>query len=109
MRQDTFALKASLLSHGINFPLDLFANCDKSFYENTYGYCITNRDVRRENRIPQVLLLDDDLVVSVLRRASSPWTLRIEDGDVNLYFEGRRRTTVQLPDALPFFGKRLSD
>jgi bacteriochlorophyllide c C-7(1)-hydroxylase len=108
-RAETFEMKASLLSQGIRFDLDLFRTLDQDYYENTYGYCITNRHARREHRIPQVLLLDHDLVVSVLRRENSPWNLRIENDAVNLYFQDEFRQTVQLPGALPFFGKRLSD
>ncbi|MDL2123654.1 MAG: hypothetical protein LWX51_11350, partial [Deltaproteobacteria bacterium] len=79
------------------------------FYENTYGYCITNKSVKREHRIPQVLYLEDDVVVSVLRREKSPWTLKVEDNDLNLYYWEKYERTLSLPDPLPFFGKSLSN
>jgi bacteriochlorophyllide c C-7(1)-hydroxylase len=108
-RADTFKTKASLLANGINFDINLFRDLDQEYYENTYGYCITNRSARREHRIPQVIHLENDLVVSVLRRENSPWNLRIENNDVNLYFGNDFNQTVRLPGALPFFGHQLSD
>ena len=93
----------------MNFDIDMFTRIDEKYYENTYGYCITNTGVERSHRIPQVLLLDEDLTVSVLRREGSPWTLRFEDGALALHRDGGFVQTVRLPAALPFFGKVLSD
>ncbi|NMO15033.1 hypothetical protein HG543_09215 [Pyxidicoccus fallax] len=93
----------------MQFDLGMFVDTDKRYYENTYGYCITNRNVKREHRLPQVLWLGDNLVVSVLRRENSPWSLRFDGDDLNLYKDGAFVQTVQLPEALPFFGKTLSD
>jgi hypothetical protein len=93
----------------MDFPIDMFVETQRKYYENTYGYCITNRDVRREDRIPQVLRLGDALVVSVLRRPGSPWSLRFDGDDLNLYRDGAFAQSVDLPEALPFFGKTLTD
>lgn len=87
----------------------MFVDTQQKYYENTYGYCITNPKIKREHRIPQVLHLDDDLVVSVHRREDSPWALRFDDEQLNIYREGKFFKSVQLPEALPFFGKALSD
>jgi hypothetical protein len=105
----SLANKISMISRGISFDLDMFLETDKQYYENTYGYCITNKDVKRQHRLPQVLLLGDRLVVSVLRRDNSPWTLRFEGDDLVLYRDGAFVQTVELPEALPFFGKTLQD
>ena len=101
--------KISLISNGMQYDYDMFAQCQQKYYENTYGYCITNKDVKREHRIPQVLYLKDDLVVSVLRREGSPWSLQFEGDDLQLYYQGEFYQTVGLPEPLPFFGKTLSD
>lgn len=101
--------KIALISRGIDFPLDLFVDADEQYYENTYGYCITNKDVKRAHRLPQVLLLGDTLVVSVLRRPGSPWSLRREGEELALFRDGVFQQTVGLPEALPFFGKTLAD
>lgn len=108
MRQ-SLRTKVSIISNGMSFDLDLFAQRAEKYYENTYGYCVTNPKVRRDHRIPQVLLLGDDLVVSVLRRESSPWTLTFEGDDLCLYKDGKFQQTVELPEALPFFGATLQD
>jgi bacteriochlorophyllide c C-7(1)-hydroxylase len=101
--------KISLMSRGIDFDLAMFTTTSKEYYENTYGYCITNHGVKREHRLPQVLLLEDSLVVSVLRREGSPWSLRFDGDDLNLYRKGAYYQTVGLPAPLPFFGKTLTD
>lgn len=105
----SLATKISLISNGLDFGLDMFVPRSERYYENTYGYCITNREVKREHRLPQVLLLGDDLVVSCLRRPGSPWSLRFDGDDLDLYHDGRFHQRVELPEALPFFGKTLSD
>lgn len=107
--KDSLRTKISLISHGMRFDYDMFRSSSRRYYENTYGYCVTNDGVEREDRVPQVLHLGDELVVSVLRREGSPWTLRFEGDDLNLYFEGAFHQSVDLPEPLPFFGKRLSD
>ena len=107
--RDSLRTKISLISKGIEYDYKMFAECTQKYYENTYGYCITNKEVKREHRIPQVLYLQDDLVVSVLRRKGSPWSLRFEDDNLNLYCRGEFHQTVRLPDPLPFFDKKLSD
>ncbi|AYZ64905.1 hypothetical protein EGY31_16515 [Burkholderia multivorans] len=101
--------KIALISNGIDFDIDMFAATSRRYYENTYGYCVTNRNIKREHRIPQVLLLGDDLVVSVLRREGSPWRLRFEGERLALYHENEFHQDVELPEALPFFGKTLKD
>ncbi|CAM3824241.1 radical SAM protein [Kibdelosporangium persicum] len=101
--------KISIISHGLRFDLDMFESSAERYYENTYGYCITNRGAQRRHRLPQVLLLGDELVVSVLRRDNSPWTLRYDGDELNLYYDGEWRQSVGLPEALPFFGKTLTD
>jgi bacteriochlorophyllide c C-7(1)-hydroxylase len=109
-REAMFEVKASLLSRGINYPIDFFEGYHgKAYYENTYGYCITNKNARRENRIPQVLHLPHELVVSVLRREDSPWTLATDGQRIDLHYHGDFVSQVELPDALPFFGKTMSD
>ncbi|WP_333493498.1 radical SAM protein [Kitasatospora cathayae] len=107
--RSSLAKKLSIISNGLQFDLDMFASRSEEYYENTYGYCVTNRGVERGHRLPQVLLLGDELVVSVLRREGSPWSLRFEGEDLCLYHEGRFSQVVGLPEALPFFGKELSD
>ena len=84
-------------------------NVPARYYENTYGYCITNKGVKREHRLPQVLLLGNDLVVSCLRREGSPWELRFDDDRLSLYQHGEFHQNVDLPEALPFHGKHLAD
>lgn len=101
--------KISIISHGINYDYEMFADTHLKYYENTYGYCITNEGVERRHRIPQVLNLPDDLVVSVLRRDNSPWTLQFENDALRLFYNGEYRYDIGLPDPLPFFGKVLSD
>jgi len=97
------------MSKGINFPLETFREAKQRYYENTYGYCISNKHVQRSDRLPQVLLLGDDLVVSVLRRETSPWNLRFDDDVLNLYGGNEFHQVLHLPEALPFFGQVLSD
>jgi len=101
--------KISIMSHGIDYDYNMFRDTSLKYYENTYGYCITNKDVKRNHRIPQVLNLKDGLVVSVLCRSNSPWTIRFEGDDLQLYYKGEYRYNVGLPDPLPFFDKVLSD
>ena len=109
----TLEIKASLLSKGINFDIDLFVRykekSKKDYYENTYGYCHTNKDILRKHRFPQVLCLGDDIVVSCLRRENTPWNLRLDGDELNLYHNNDYKRTLNLPEALPFFGKTLSD
>ena len=101
--------KISIISNGLDYDYEMFEKSSEKYYENTYGYCITNPGVKREDRVPQVLHLDDDLVVSVLRRRGSPWGLRFDDTGLALLRDGEAVGTVGLPDPLPFFGKTLSD
>lgn len=101
--------KISIISKGLEFDYEMFESCSQRYYENTYGYCVTNQGVRRDHRLPQVLHLADGLVVSVLRRDGSPWQLRFDDEQLTLYRDGRQAQAVGLPEPLPFFGKTLSD
>ncbi len=107
--RESLRTKISLISQGMRFDYEMFRESSQQWYENTYGYCITNKGVEREDRVPQVLHLGDDVVVSVLRREGSPWSLRFEGEQLNLYHEGSFHQTVGLPEPLPFFGKQLSD
>lgn len=107
--RESLKTKISLISNGMQFELEMFRDCTKRYYENTYGYCVTNRDVKREYRLPQVLHLGDNLVVSVLRREGSPWRLRFAGDELHLYRGERFHRELRLPEPLPFFGKTLSD
>ena len=101
--------KISIISRGLDYDYEMFEKSSEEYYENTYGYCVTNAGVKREHRVPQVLHLDDDLVVSVLRRDGSPWGLKFADTGLKLLRDGEVYGDVGLPDPLPFFGKTLSD
>ena len=101
-------LKASLLSRGLSFPIDLFAKWGGEFYSNQYVYGNTSR-VDLSHRIPQVLLLGNGVISALLRRESTPWTLGIEDGEVKLSYEGDFVRTLGLPEVPAYFGKTLSD
>src|SRR3989344_3637476 len=64
-------LKASMLSKGLRFPIDLFAKYNGEFYANQYVYGNTSR-VNLSHRVPQVLLLGGGVVSAVLRRKKPP-------------------------------------
>ena len=105
----TAELKASLLSEGISFNLDLFTNYKGNFYENQYVYGKTSDKVTRKHRLPQVLLLGERIITALLCRENSPWNLKIEDGEIVLYHEDRYVKTVHLPEKPAYFGKKLKD
>ncbi|MCA9487067.1 MAG: hypothetical protein H6500_00550 [Candidatus Woesearchaeota archaeon] len=107
-KRDTTELKVSLLSNGVNFPLDLFERYSGDFYENLYVYGKTSR-VKKEHRIPQVLLLGDGVISALLRRENTPWSLRIEENKVNLYHNSTHFRVLELPEKPAYFGKLLGD
>jgi bacteriochlorophyllide c C-7(1)-hydroxylase len=101
-------LKVSLLSKGIHFPIDLFSEFDGEFYDNQYVYGNTSR-VNLSHRVPQVLLLGNEVVSAVLKRENTPWALSIEDGEVMLSYKDDFVRTLGLPEVPAYFGKILSD
>jgi len=101
-------LKASLLSRGLNFPIDIFSKYKGEFYANQYVYGNTSR-VDLAHRIPQVLLLGNEILSAVLRRENTPWTLDIEDNEVRLYYSGNYVRTLGLPEVPAYFGQTLRD
>ena len=103
----TAELKASLLAKGISFDLDLFKNIKKPFYDNQFVYGQTSEHVTPEYRFPQVLRLGDDIITALLRREDSPWNLRIEEGELQLYNTDEYVRTVELPERPPYFDKTL--
>jgi hypothetical protein len=102
-------LKASLLSKGIHFDMDLFRRYDGQFYDNQFVYGRTSKGVMPEHRFPQVIQLGDGVISALLRRENSPWNLRIEDNIVRLYHQDRYVQDIGLPERPAYFGKRLSD
>ena len=96
-------LKASLLSRGLNFPIDMFSRYKGEFYANQYVYGNTSR-VNLSHRIPQVLLLGNGVISAVLRRENTPWTLDIEDNEVKLSYSGDFVRTLDLPAVPAYFG-----
>lgn len=105
---ETFKLKVALLSNGIDFNIDIFEKYEGVFYENTYGYCLTNKGVSREHRFPQVLLLGNDIVASCHLRKNSPYKLKYEHNQFNIYFHNTLLNEVKLPEFPPFFAHKLS-
>lgn len=105
----TIELKASLLSRGINFDIDLFADYTREFYDNQFVYGQTSKGVAPKHRFPQVLLLGEDIITALLRREGSPWNLKIEDNRVNLYLNNHYVREVHLPEKPAYFDKQLSD
>ncbi|MHA1687076.1 MAG: radical SAM protein [Candidatus Heimdallarchaeaceae archaeon] len=105
----TAELKASLLAKGINFDLDLFKQIKRPFYDNQFVYGKTSEHVTPEHRFPQVLRLGDNVITALLRRENSPWNLRIEEGEVQLYNGNTHIRTVGLPERPAYFDKTLSD
>lgn len=105
----TVELKASLLTNGIDFDLDLFRDIKRPFYDNQFVYGKTSEHVTPKNKFPQVLELGDDVIVALLRRENTPWNLRIEDGEVQLYEWDEHVRQVGLPERPAYFDKTLSD
>ena len=101
-------LKASLLSRGLSFPIDLFSEYDGEFYANQYVYGNTSR-VNLSHRIPQVLLLDKGVISALLRREDTPWALGIDNDKVKLSYNGDFVRTLNLPEVPTYFGRTLSD
>ena len=108
-KQITAELKASLLARGINFDLDLFRDIERQFYDNQFVYGKTSDHVTPKNRFPQVLELGDDIVVALLRRQNTPWNLRIEEGEIQLYELDEYIRQVGLPERPDYFDKTLRD
>jgi hypothetical protein len=108
-RRNIAELKVSLLSKGINFDMDLFKDYKKDFYDNQFVYGKTSSGVSPEHRFPQVLVLGDGIISALLRRENSPWNVKREGDDVNLYEDDKYVKTVLLPEKPPYFGRKLSD
>lgn len=106
---NTAELKASLLSKGINFDLELFKQINIPFYDNQFVYGKTSEHVAQEHRLPQVLKLGDNIITALLRRENSPWNLKIEKGNIELYHKNTPIRTVELPERPPYFDKTLKD
>lgn len=102
-------LKASLLSKGINFNLDLFKNIRKPFYDNQFVYGKTSDFVTSKNKFPQVLKLGENIISALLRRETSPWNLKIEDEEIKLYYLDDYIQKVWLPERPAYFDKNLND
>ena len=102
-------LKVSLLSHGVDFPLNAFAAMGRSFYENRYVYGRTSRGVLRQHRLPQALKLRDGVIFALLRREGSPWEIQVNGECVSLLRTGEEVTELELPERPVYFGKTLSN
>jgi len=105
----TLELKASLLAKGIDFDLDLFKQIQKPFYDNQFVYGKTSKSVTPKHKFPQVLKLGNGIISALLRREGSPWNLRFEDGEVQLYENNEHIRTVELPERPAYFDKTLTD
>lgn len=97
------------MAKGIKFDIDLFKEITEPFYDNQFVYGKTSEHVTPNNKFPQVLDLGDDIVVSLLRRDDSPWNLKLEDGQVQLYEGQDFVRSIGLPERPPFFDRTLSD
>ena len=105
----TIHLKMSLLSEGMNFPMDLFEDYPKDFYDNQFVYGQTSKGIVPKSRFPQVLRLGDDIVTALLRREESPWNLRREGENISIYHGTDFIRPVSLPEKPAYFNKVLSD
>src|SRR3989338_9916119 len=105
----TAKIKASLLAKGINFDLDLFKQIEKPFYDNQFVYGKTSENITPEHKFPQILGLGNKVITALLRRENSPWSLRIEEGEVQLYNSNNHIMTVGLPERPAYFDKTLND
>src|SRR3989338_2530541 len=94
----TAKIKASLLAKGINFDLDLFKQIEKPFYDNQFVYGKTSENITPEHKFPQILGLGNKVITALLRRENSPWSLRIEEGEVQLYNSNNHIMTVELSE-----------
>ncbi len=102
-------LKVSLLSQGVDFPLDGFASIRRPFYDNHYVYGRTSRGALRSHRLPQVFKLGGGVVSAVLRREGSPWKVRIDGERVLLLHGADEVLELELPERPAYFGKILSN
>lgn len=103
-------IKASLLSHGLDFDLDLFRDVRHDFYENQFVYNQTSKNVTTLHRFPQVLCLGSQVISALLRRPGSPWSVvKRPDDTFYLSREGAYVSDITLPERPAYFGKRLSD
>lgn len=100
-------VKASLLSHGINFDIDLFKDYPGEFYDNQYVYGKTSANVLKKHRFPQVLLLGNGIITALLRRENSPWSLELEGKELSLKLGGQFVQKASLPERPAYFGKIL--
>jgi hypothetical protein len=102
-------LKVSLLCSGVDFPLDVFAQFPHPFYANQYVYGRTSKGALRTHSLPQAVNLGTGVVSAVLRRESSPWTLRVDGERVLLLHRNEEVTEVALPERPAYFGHTLSN
>jgi hypothetical protein len=102
-------LKISLLSNGVQFPLDAFAMITRDFYPNQFVYGRTSKCSLRSHRIPQAFKLDDGVISAVLRREDSPWKIKVDQDRVFLHDGTRGKIEIELPERPAYFGKTLSN
>jgi len=102
-------VKVSLLSHGIDFPIDFFTKVKYDFYFNQFIYGRTSKGVALQHKIPQALKLGNDVIVSTLRRPNSPWNLKLIDNNIILFYKSTEVQEIFLPEKPAYFGKFLSD
>lgn len=108
-RADAAWVKVAILAHGVNFPLDVFGSVPRPFYDNQYVYGRTSRDVLRSHRLPQILKLGEGVVSAVLRRQTTPWSLRVDEDQVWLAKAGKDVRIAELPERPAYFGQTLSN
>lgn len=102
-------IKIAVLSHGLNFPIDLFAGIRTEFYANQFVYGRTSTGALRSHRLPQALRLGGDVVSAALRRPHSPLSLKLEGERVLLVADHQIVTELGLPDRPAYFGRTLSN
>jgi len=102
-------LKVSLLSEGVDFPLDAFASIKQPFYENQYVYGRTSRGALRPHRLPQAFKLGEGVISAVLRREGSRWRIRVDGDHVILLDSDDEVMELNLPERPAYFCKTLSN
>jgi hypothetical protein len=107
-RRELIQIKASLLSHGVDFPMGAFTVIRRPFYDNQFVYGITSKGATPALRFPQLLCLDHGIIVALLRRESSPWKLRVVDERIFLERRGRPPLEVHLPERPRYFDTSFS-
>jgi len=107
--QKLIKAKASLLSNGIKFPIDLFSRVKRPFYENQFVYGQTSHGVTITHKLPQLLRLGKGIVVALLRRQNSPWKIHIDSDRYFLVHPTHGQIETFLPERPAYFGVRLSN